>query len=146
MVYEQDHIDHAKALLAAMEQGPTATDLETVPLLDLWQAAVAGDTGMPFLWGYAIGHPLLRNGNITTSPLIALGEDLSWARTRSRWYRLGTPMNEVEEKFGAYLAAKGPGSRYIPAALPMPSMPIAGERLRRKLKDVRALLRGVIAE
>lgn len=44
MIFEQEHIDRAKALFAAIEQGTTPHDLETAPLLDLWKAAVAGDT------------------------------------------------------------------------------------------------------
>ncbi len=146
MVYEQEHIDRATALLAAVERGPTAQDLETAPLLDIWQAAVAQSTGLPFLWGCVAGHPLLRDGWIHTSPLIALGTDLGWAKTRSRWYRLGTPLNEVEEKFSAHFEAKGPGWHYIPASLSDHAMPIAGEQLHRSLAEVRALLEGVIAE
>ena len=146
MVYEQEHIARARALLAGIEQGPTPKDLEAAPLLDLWQAAVAQSTGLPLLWGCVAGHPLLRDGWIHTSPLIALGTDLGWARTRSRWYRLGTPLNEVQKKFSAHLEAKGPGCHYISASLSDHAMPIAGEQLHRALAEVRALLEGVIAE
>lgn len=146
MVYEQEHIARAAALLAGIEQGPTPKDLEAAPLLDLWQAAVAQSTGLPLLWGCVAGHPLLRDGWIHTSPLIALGTDLCWTKTRSRWYRLGTPLNEVEEKFSAHFEAKGPGWHYIPASLSDHAMPIAGERLYRALAEVRALLESVIAE
>lgn len=146
MVYEQEHIDRARALLATIEQGPTPKDLEAAPLPHLWQAAAAQRTGLPLLWGCVAGHLLLRDGWIHTSPLIALGTDLGWAKTRSRWYRLGTPLNEVEEKFTAHFEAKGPGWHHIPASLSDHAMPIAGEQLHRALAEVRALLEGVIAE
>ncbi|MBB3903975.1 DUF6634 family protein [Methylobacterium brachythecii] len=57
---------------------------------DWWQVAHP-------LWGYVVllgrvtGHPLLGNSNIHTSAVRALALDLSWARTTSRLYRLGTP-------------------------------------------------------
>lgn len=146
MVYKHEHIDRNMALLAAIERGPTAQDLETAPLLELWQAAVTQSTGIPLLLGCVAGHPLLRDGWIHTSPLMALGTDLGWARTRSRWYRLGSPLNEVEEKFSAHFEAKGPGYHHIPISLSDHAMPVAGERLHRALAEMRGLLEGVIAE
>lgn len=47
------------------------------------------------LAGLVTGHPLLGGDYITTSPLIALPPELSWARTLSRFYRLKTPLAEA---------------------------------------------------
>jgi hypothetical protein len=44
------------------------------------------------LSGIIEGHPDLPDGQRAgTSVLLGLAEDLSWARTRSRWYRLADP-------------------------------------------------------
>lgn len=58
------------------------------PQLDFWDL---GFRRTCCLTGLSSGHPVL-NGNrreIITSDLIAISEELGWARTRSRWYRLG---------------------------------------------------------
>lgn len=61
---------------------------EEAPLIDMWQISSRPAT---CLIGASSGHPLLVGSRIviTTSDLVALSETLGWARTRSRWYRLG---------------------------------------------------------
>jgi hypothetical protein len=66
---------------------PTQTDLKNAPLLVDWQLTTRL-TGI-CLTGFAAGHPLLGNRKIVTSHLWALSPDLRWARTLSRFYRLG---------------------------------------------------------
>jgi hypothetical protein len=39
------------------------------------------------------GHPSLKGPVIMTSPIWAVGSDLSWARTTSRLYRLGKALD-----------------------------------------------------
>lgn len=46
------------------------------------------------LAGEVSGHPQL-HGSITTSALIVLDPGLTWARTMSRFYRLGSPFRFV---------------------------------------------------
>jgi hypothetical protein len=60
------------------------------PLLDRW---VLGHRFIPCLFGASTGHPLLPGDNrvIGTSDLWLLSDDRDWARTLSRWYRLGRP-------------------------------------------------------
>lgn len=58
------------------------------PLLEFWSL---GSRGAACLTGLSSGHPILHGGRreIITSDLVAFSEALGWARTRSRWYRLG---------------------------------------------------------
>lgn len=44
---------------------------------------------VPILTGYGVGHPTVRPGETFTSQLFFIDEDAGWARTMSRWYRLG---------------------------------------------------------
>lgn len=60
------------------------------PVLDRWRHGVRY---VPCLVGLSTGHPLLpgRGRSIYTSELWMIDEDHGWARTLSRWYRLGHP-------------------------------------------------------
>ena len=61
------------------------------PVLDRW---VFGERPASCLIGYSTGHPLLPGTGrlITTSDLCLISADGIWARTLSRWYRLGDPL------------------------------------------------------
>lgn len=60
------------------------------PLLDRW---TVGYRPVACLVGLSTGHPLLPGDGrqIATSDLMLMSQDRSWARTLSRWYRLGRP-------------------------------------------------------
>lgn len=82
-------------LLADMErihQGvpPEAMAGADAPILDRW---ILAKRTVPCLAGLSTGHPQLVGENrlIGTSDLWLLSEDRTWARTLSRWYRLGRP-------------------------------------------------------
>jgi hypothetical protein len=64
--------------------------LGNAPLLEEWQPAVRMT---PCLVGLATGHPTLPGSRrrIVTSDLWLISEELGFARSLSRWYRLGTP-------------------------------------------------------
>jgi hypothetical protein len=83
-----------KALVADMEavqagRGPTYPP-QDAPLLDRWALAQRPAT---CLVGRSSGHPLLPGEDrvIATSDLWLISGDRKWARTLSRWYRLGEP-------------------------------------------------------
>lgn len=83
------------ALVADMESirrgvPPEVMAGDDAPILDRW---ILGKRLVPCLAGLSTGHPLLPGSGrpIVTSDLWLLSEDHSWARTRSRWYRLGRP-------------------------------------------------------
>jgi hypothetical protein len=70
-------------------EAPTQADLEYAPLLVDWRLMLA-PSGLS-LAGFVAGHPLLGARQIMTSPLWVLDPELRWARTLSRFYRLGVP-------------------------------------------------------
>lgn len=65
------------------------------PVLDRWRSAV---TFAPCLVGLSTGHPLLpgQDRPIHTSDLWLIDKDHGWARTLSRWYRLGRPGDQAD--------------------------------------------------
>lgn len=82
-----------KALVADAERilgGALPEDVapEKSPFLDRW---ILGVTPAPCLVGFSTGHPehVGMALHLTTTPVRLLSDDLSWARTHSRWYRLG---------------------------------------------------------
>ena len=85
-------IRRALAALEAGEAGPSPNDLAEAPILNDWQAILMRSSCC--LAGEVSGHPQL-HGPITTSALIVLDPDLTWARTMSRFYRLGSPFRFI---------------------------------------------------
>lgn len=89
--FEQERL---AALLSDMEMlraGIPPEDLAAdAPLLDRWLVV---HRPAACLLGQSTSHPLLPgvNREIVTSDLMLLSLDRTWARTLSRWYRLGRP-------------------------------------------------------
>jgi hypothetical protein len=79
----------------AVTTAPTTQELQEAPLLDGWIAAMAY-TGHLLLLGTVEGHPTAGSGTISTSPLVKIDTDAGYARTLSRWYRLGRPMQDTD--------------------------------------------------
>jgi hypothetical protein len=73
----------------AAGHAPTPVDLAQAPLLVDWKLMLSW-SGL-CLVGFAAGHPLLGAKTIATSPLWVLDPALRWARTLSRFYKLGVP-------------------------------------------------------
>ncbi len=91
----KEQIARLKRLVADLEYLEAGTisapSLTTVPVLDNW---VRSFRKVDCLEGVVEGHPSLPDGKvIITSELYAFfhEEDESFARTLSRWYRLGSP-------------------------------------------------------
>ncbi|MDX8465650.1 hypothetical protein RFM26_08145 [Mesorhizobium sp. VK23B] len=63
---------------------------EPAPILDRW---FFGNRASPCLLGLSTNHPKLTGVNrpIATSDVWLLAADKTWARSLSRWYRLGRP-------------------------------------------------------
>ncbi|MGN6145417.1 MAG: DUF6634 family protein [Mesorhizobium sp.] len=74
-------------IASGVSPGELARD---VPILDHWSV---NHRAIPCLVGLSTGHPALPGVErpIVTSDLWMLSTDLLWARTLSRWYRLGRP-------------------------------------------------------
>ena len=84
-------IARLEALLADLERIgsgnlPTPAELAQAPLLDPFGF---GTRELPCLIGGNHGHPLLCGPVIKTTELWAFAPALGWARTLSRFYRLG---------------------------------------------------------
>jgi hypothetical protein len=81
----------ARADLRRLGEGwrPSETDLQDAVGLEHWLPGVDPANDLPILMGQSIGHPILGDGFITTSPVLWVSEDRTIARTLSRWYRLG---------------------------------------------------------
>lgn len=71
------------------ERGPTEHDLTDAPTLNPWQILLENDQTILRLYGRAKGHPTIDDDFLTTSPLLAFDPKEGWARTRSRWYKIG---------------------------------------------------------
>lgn len=71
---------------------PTEAELADAPLLTGW---VLGQEpgGYSRLGGFVSGHPSLADGWCWTSVVLYLEPNRRWARTVSRLYRLGDPLN-----------------------------------------------------
>jgi hypothetical protein len=84
--------DFAEAIDHIVASGaPPADDLLRAPALDWWRPTTRT---APALIGLVAGHPRLRAGATTmTSELFAIDADAGWARTWSRLYRLGRPID-----------------------------------------------------
>ncbi len=77
---------HADLWAIAQRRRPTGTEIGSVPLLDL---RVIDLLPVPILTDAVSGHPCFRGPVIRTSALQVSAPELDWARSLSRFYRLG---------------------------------------------------------
>ena len=68
---------------------PTEHELAAAPLLHPF---TIGTLRLPCLIGGNVGHPIRTGPVIRTSEVWAMAPEQGWARTYSRFYRLGEPM------------------------------------------------------
>lgn len=81
------------AMLARASLDPTEGEFAAAPFLDKWEV-VRDAFNYTILYGRVTGHPTLRGPAIKTSPLLRLNAAAGWARTFSRFYRLGEPLSD----------------------------------------------------
>jgi hypothetical protein len=85
-----------EAALAALDRitagaAPGRHELIAAPLLDGWGRTLVPAVE-PALFGRVADHPRLRGSRrVVTSRLLAINVTAGWARTVSRYYRLGRP-------------------------------------------------------
>jgi hypothetical protein len=90
-----DIIKCARRLADDIEQlvacgGPTAADLAGAPVIDLYRPAQRPATA---LIGVLVGHPTVSNRHVAmTTEIFAIDPDAGWARSWSRFYALGRPV------------------------------------------------------
>ena len=96
-VFETERLASLVADMERIRRGELPQALaggEDAPILDRW---ILGHRPVPCLTGLSTGHPRLAGMNraIATSDLWLMSKDRSWARTLSRWYRLGRPAEQA---------------------------------------------------
>lgn len=69
---------------------PGSTQLATAPLIDHWDFAARSEL---CLVGKMTGHPHCGGPMSATSGIWVWAPELGWARTLSRYYRLGRPVS-----------------------------------------------------
>lgn len=74
---------------------PAAAELERAPVISNWIMTIQPGDDMPSLFDIVVDHPLIADGKpAVTSELVAMNRAGGWARTRSRYYRLGRAAGE----------------------------------------------------
>jgi hypothetical protein len=91
---ERDQRVRLETLIADLERlasgwRPDATMLAEAPVIEDWYADHYPGTRDVCLVGKVTGHPVLGNKFVTTSPVMAIDPQFQWARSHSRFYRLG---------------------------------------------------------
>ena len=67
-------------------EAPTRGELRAAPLVDRWSLATLP---VSCLTGELHDHPILAGPRVSSSEVFAWAPELGWARTLSRFYRLG---------------------------------------------------------
>lgn len=83
------------AAIASSEAGPTADDLAVAPFVNFWRLETWEEDELR-LYGICENHPDIDDRHITSSPLLAFDHKKGWARSYTRWYRIG-PDTETEK-------------------------------------------------
>lgn len=86
-----EQIEKLEALVADLKRvrggwRPGPEDLKDAPLLEYWDLV---KRSVPCLEGQTTDHPILGGTTVRTSELWALAPQAGWARTYSRFYRIG---------------------------------------------------------
>ncbi|WP_306419275.1 DUF6634 family protein [Loktanella sp. Alg231-35] len=74
--------------IADAERGPTDEELSAGPYVNHYRLETM-EKSIQQIYGRVHGHPTIDDRFETTTPLFGFDPDAGWARTRSRWYRLG---------------------------------------------------------
>ena len=97
--------------LARISDGyrPSEHDLAAAPILNDWQIAARPSL---CLRGTPQGHPYCRGTGTITSAVWVLAPGLGWARTLSRYWRLGRRRDEEEQRRTHDEARLRPAARF----------------------------------
>lgn len=91
--------------LAESAEAPTAEALAAAPLLEGWAPVLA--MLRPCLMGRVFFHPDHEDdADLQTSPILAFDEEAGFARSSSRWYRLGRDIHQDDPDLAAHMKAK----------------------------------------
>lgn len=75
---------------------PTADELAAAPMLDVWSLEDMDDADdLPAVIGRVYAHDFTPDGSpMIAGEAFAMNQQMTWVRTMSRLYRLGTPEKE----------------------------------------------------
>ncbi|ADO44322.1 ATP-dependent Lon protease (plasmid) [Ketogulonicigenium vulgare Y25] len=141
---DREWFDKVLRAIAAAEAGPSEADLAHAPLLSDWKAAISPG-GHVMLWGEVSDHPLLGNASIHTSQLIAIDPEAGWARTASRWYRLGRSIDALAAELADSMNGKAKLAGSVQFTLPGFANIDDPELLQKLLATYIARVRGIDA-
>ncbi|MEP2828070.1 DUF6634 family protein [Parvibaculum sp.] len=99
--YLNEEIERLTALCLDLERLragvlPSVESLEDAPFLDNYELAMRG---VPALKGRVVAHPIIGTTTALTSEVFVMAPGLGWARTTSRFYRLGSPCDAIARRF-----------------------------------------------
>ena len=83
-----ENFEEVLTAIADAERGPTDEELSDAPYVNHYRLERIGES-VQRIYGELQGHPTIDDPYITTTPLFGFDPEEGWARTRSRWYRLG---------------------------------------------------------
>lgn len=88
LLYQAERLERLAADMRRIAAGdwPRAEDLNSAPVMDFWSL---GSVTIPTLEGISQGHPRIPAGPTTSTEVWAIDVHAGWARTLSRFYRLG---------------------------------------------------------
>lgn len=133
----RETVDRIAEAVHAATLTPSADDLATAPFLDEW-FAVGVLTGRPLLVGMATGHPTTGNKEIHTSAVLKIDLEAGYARTQSRWYRLGRPRAETQpEEMAKMREHQFPAMRILEGEDLIAAVSAELERAQAELSSVR---------
>lgn len=91
--------------LAESATPPEPSFLEEAPLIEGWAPVLA--MLRPCLMGKVFFHPDHEDdADLQTTPILAFDEEAGYARSSSRWYRLGTNIYEHDPDLVRHMKAK----------------------------------------
>lgn len=83
-----ENFEEVLKAIADAERGPTDEELSNAPYVNHYRLETIGKSAQQ-IYGQVQDHPTIDDPYVTTTPLYGFDPDEGWARTRSRWYRLG---------------------------------------------------------
>lgn len=83
-----ENFEEVLRAIADAERGPTDEELSNAPTINHYRLETIGKSAQQ-IYGQLQDHPTIDDPYVTTTPLFGFDPDAGWARTRSRWYRLG---------------------------------------------------------
>lgn len=83
-----ENFEEVLRAIAEAEHGPTDAELLAAPYINHYRVETIGKS-VQQIYGQVQGHPTVDDPYVTTTPLFGFDPDAGWARSRSRWYKLG---------------------------------------------------------